>query len=763
MRSESFWAWFDAEARPKLAVRAETFARAFEYLDTREGPITILETGCIRNPGDWEGDGQSTILFDRYARHRGDVKFASVDSDHRSVCIAIDHTDSDFTRIFCNDSIHFLARTPPNPPLDLLYLDSFDFEMDDPIPSALHHLKELYAALPLIGPDTLVMVDDSPISLDGTPSGTMRITGKGRLVAEYAAEYGATLQFAHYQVGWTGMHKRTNGADPVERLVERAKEHAEADRTLNADALFKMVLQQTYPMETNADRHARAAACVWFARNAVLKGLLGTAADWYRQALVADPLGVSTRLERITEALLPNSAYREAFAEAERATRIAPKYSETWRALGRVEYERDREGPAVAAYQRQLELAPDDPSAALDRAIIACEVEDFATASELVVEKVLGTDREPDGWVALATAAYRVGDFHKAIELFGRAERSGFRDTALLQWNKSLSLFALGRLKEGWIAHEARKDVKDQPALSGAPNRFTLPMWKGEPPPARIHVHHESGMGDNLWAARFFPRLVDAGYDVRYECHDDLVSLMRRSFPKVQVIRVAVDWPGAFGMPPFDYHMPVGSLAPVFGVDLDTPTWPGPYLVPDPEKVEHYRKLVPPGSIGLCWSAGIRPGIAVNRFGRHKSMPAREMTRVALAMPHPRNWVSLQVGPERAEIMDDGYTRGGLGWVRDLLPARPTWDDTAALIACLDAVVTVDTGVAHVAGAMGKPVFLAMHCAGGSWHWLTGHAGKRYETESPWYPSVRIYRQRKVDEWGDVIERIAADLAVRDG
>jgi hypothetical protein len=715
--------------------------------------MTILETGCIRNPGNWEGDGQSTVLWDRYVHERANGWFVSVDFDFESVeksrVLVGPRSNVD-----CADSVIWLSRQERRKPVDLLYLDSFDFEMDDPIPSALHHLKELYAALPLIGPDTLVMVDDSPISLDGTPSGTMRITGKGRLVAEYAAEYGATLQFAHYQVGWTGMHKRTNGADSVERLVERAKEHAEADRTLNADVLFKMVLQQTLPMEDNADRHARAAACVWFARNAVLKGLHGTAADWYRQALVADPLGVHTRLERITEALLPNSAYREAFTEAERATRIAPKYSDAWRALGRVEYERGKEAASVAAYQRQLELAPDDPSAALDRAIIACEVEDYPTARTLIESKVLGTERTADGYVALATAAYREADFYEALILFGAAECAGFRDTALLQWNKSLSLFALGRLKEGWIAHEFRKDVKDQPALSGAPNRFTLPMWKGEPAPARLHVHHESGMGDNLWAARFFPRLVDAGYDVRYECHDDLVGLMRRSFPDVNVIRVAVDWPGAFGIPPFDYHIPVGSLAPVFGVDLDTDTWPGPYLVPDPEKVEHYRKLVPPGSIGLCWSAGIRPGIAVRRFGRHKSMALEDMMLLPLVLSDPC-FVSLQVGPERAEAARQPM-------VKDLLPAKPTWDDTAALIACLDAVVTVDTGVAHVAGAMGKPVYLAQHL-GGSWHWLTGHAGTRYETESPWYPSVRIYRQQKVDEWGDVIERIAADLAVRDG
>ena len=113
------------------------------------------------------------------------------------------------------------------------------------------------------------------------------------------------------------------------------------------------------------------------------------------------------------------------------------------------------------------------------------------------------------------------------------------------------------------------------------------------------------------------------------------------------------------------------------------------------------------------------------------------------------NLVSLQIGPERSELVD---TR-----VYDFLPENPTWDDTASLIACLDAVVTVDTAVSHLAGAMGKPVYLAMHQQG-SWHYMADVPGSAWQTRSPWYPATRVYRQAKQDEWGDVVQRIADDL-----
>lgn len=108
--------------------------------------------------------------------------------------------------------------------------------------------------------------------------------------------------------------------------------------------------------------------------------------------------------------------------------------------------------------------------------------------------------------------------------------------------------------------------------------------------------------------------------------------------------------------------------------------------------------------------------------------------------------VSLQVGEPRNEVS-----------ITDLLPDKPTWADTAALVECLDLVITVDTGLAHLVGGMGKPFWLLMH-TGGSWHWMAERPGASWNEKSPWYPSARLFRQQKPHEWMEVINRIASEL-----
>lgn len=216
MRSPAFWSFFDGEAAPKLSHRAETFRKAFEYLDGFDRPVGIVETGCMRQKDNWQGDGQSTLLFDRYVGEQpGSIVYA-VDRD--PVVIALCKSlVSDSVSLHTADSIRFLAvlaqaRPSDLPSVDLLYLDSVDVNMLAPLPSAAHHLKELLAAVPLLSPQTLVMVDDSPSSLFGyvdgqkyVPLGVPRVGGKGLLIAEYAQAVGVAPAFAAYQCGWVGL------------------------------------------------------------------------------------------------------------------------------------------------------------------------------------------------------------------------------------------------------------------------------------------------------------------------------------------------------------------------------------------------------------------------------------------------------------------------------------------------------------------------------------------------------------------------------
>ncbi len=215
--SLEFWRFFDGEAAPRLALRANTFRRMFEYLDRFDRPVTIVETGCARTQDDWAGEGQSTVLFDKYIhQHAAESQFYSVD---------INKAATDYARTFIgpktvltnDDSVKYLAQLTADflasgQTADLVYLDAYDLDWHHWYPSAAHHLMELCAVTRILRKDTLVVVDDSAISayfVRGS-NNTMNflsppiISGKGRLVAEFAARVGAKVEFSEYQAGWSG-------------------------------------------------------------------------------------------------------------------------------------------------------------------------------------------------------------------------------------------------------------------------------------------------------------------------------------------------------------------------------------------------------------------------------------------------------------------------------------------------------------------------------------------------------------------------------
>ena len=213
MASE-FWSWFESVV-PLMPLRAVSWRRAFQYLDKRPGPVVLVETGCARDPGNWLGDGQSTVLLDRYAQSRGPgsrVWSVDINPDQVAVCRGM---VSSQVIVDASDSVAWLhdlnSRLPA--PVDFLYLDSFDVDWMDIMPSSRHHLKELTAIRPSLKSYTLVMVDDSPLIThawmkeDGGMEiiGENRIGGKGYLVAEYAKQVGARLEWHHYQTAWTGL------------------------------------------------------------------------------------------------------------------------------------------------------------------------------------------------------------------------------------------------------------------------------------------------------------------------------------------------------------------------------------------------------------------------------------------------------------------------------------------------------------------------------------------------------------------------------
>lgn len=347
---------------------------------------------------------------------------------------------------------------------------------------------------------------------------------------------------------------------------------------------------------------------------------------------------------------------------------------------------------------------------------------------------------------------------------FDMALEIGTQDPEQVRWNKSLALHAIGHYAEGWKLAEARGRQKADEPMRIVMNRFTKTMLERKDlldpvgiGDLRVHVHHEMGNGDAIAMARYLPMLEELGCKVTLETLDTLQPLFARSFPTIKVVRRAIDYPGALGLSPdFDFHLPTLSLPYVFGTKIDTVPWSGPYLKPDPILQDRYRALFDKRDnrrIGFCWSSGIRTdGLWIKEYGNRKSMHFRDIEPLMVDRRPGDRFVSLQVGPEREQIELHRHL------IADLLPRYPSWDDTAALIANLDLVVTVDTAVAHLAGALGKPVFVMMQRDGSTWHFMCYREGATWNESSPWYPTARLFRQREFNRphyWADVIGDVA--------
>lgn len=215
MNYAAFWEYFNGFAAPLLQHRAASFRMAFEHLERLGRPACIVETGCVRNQGTFTGEGQSTVLFDKWSECIAGSLVHSVDisPDSTSLCKSI---VSSRVQVHTSDSVTFLrhqcgALIRPFASIDLLYLDSYDVDVENPHDSAMHHMKELLAVAPLVTSQTFILVDDSPTTASFFIEGQLklvtpqRIGGKGKYIASYMENIGAKPLYQGYQAAWLGM------------------------------------------------------------------------------------------------------------------------------------------------------------------------------------------------------------------------------------------------------------------------------------------------------------------------------------------------------------------------------------------------------------------------------------------------------------------------------------------------------------------------------------------------------------------------------
>jgi hypothetical protein len=324
-----------------------------------------------------------------------------------------------------------------------------------------------------------------------------------------------------------------------------------------------------------------------------------------------------------------------------------------------------------------------------------------------------------------------LGRLDEARASFDRAV--GIRpDFAQARWNRAQAMLLAGDFAQGWREHEWR--LKAHPELQRA---FAQPLWLGEVPldGKTILLHAEQGLGDTLQFCRYAPLVAARGGRVVLEVQKPLVDLMR-DLPGVAAV-VARGEP----LPDFDLHCPLLSLPLAFGTRLDTIPAQMPYLGAPAERAAGWEaRLTKRPRIGLVWS-----GNAGHKRDRARSIPLYALMPVFDL--DAATFVSLQ---KEARAADAAVLKQTAKLI-DVGAELETFADTAALIRQLDLVIAVDTSVAHLAGALGKPLWLLLPAAP-DWRWLAGRE------DSPWYPTARLFRQTVTRAWGPVVARVRAAL-----
>jgi tetratricopeptide (TPR) repeat protein len=489
-------------------------------------------------------------------------------------------------------------------------------------------------------------------------------------------------------------------------------------------------------------------------------GKTGEAINGYRQALRLRPSFAQAHYN-LGLALNTQGDPNLAIESFQAALQYKPDYPEALNDLGNALAAKERLDEAVACYREALRVRPQFADAHYNLGIALGKTQKHEEAMGHF-QKAL--QFKPD----FAEAHVHMGDIYRLSGQMDKAFAS-FKSAltfkpALPQahWNRALLWLLCGDFEKGWQEYEWRWEQYNQ-----ARRHFPQPLWDGSDLGGKtILLYAEQGLGDTMQFVRFVPLAKERGGRVIVECQPQLVNLLT-SFPGVDRLL-----PTGAALPPFDVQAPLLSLAGILRTSLNTIPASVPYLHAKPELTEHWRtkmsdvrcpmsdvNMIPSDighrtprtghfMIGIAWQGNV-----ANPGDRHRSIPLESFGPIA-EVPGVR-LLSLQKGPVAEKL---SYNRQLRNDSFGLVELGSRWDedngafmDTAAVMKHIDLVITTDTSVAHLAGALAVPVWLAATVAP-DWRWLL----KR--EDSPWYPTMRLFRQKTYGQWEDVFHRMAQEL-----
>lgn len=396
---------------------------------------------------------------------------------------------------------------------------------------------------------------------------------------------------------------------------------------------------------------------------------------------------------------------------------------------------------AEQEYRLALSHSPEHVPALINLGYLCADTGRLSEAIDLLTRAIQLDPNNHAAQLNLGFAMELSGRYDEQLACYARAAELA-PQSAGARFGHATALLLNGDFERGWEEFEFRWGI--QPLASGRRN-FVQPLWAGEDIRGRtILLHAEQGYGDTVQFVRYVPLVAATGATVILAVQPRLIRLLQ----SLEGVARLIPDDGA-PIPDFDVHSPLLSLPRAFRTRAESIPAQVPYLAADPENVAFWASCTTytrDMRVGLVWSGN--PAKFDRRLARTNLRRSVALAELRPLAPIPGvQYYSLQKG-EHAE--DALQPPDGMNLI-DLTDAIRDFADTAALIENLDLVVTVDTAVAHLAGALGKPVWVLSR-VDGCWRWL------RERSDSPWYPTLRLYRQRELNRWDAVIDEVARDL-----
>ncbi|BBO99459.1 tetratricopeptide repeat protein [Sulfuriferula nivalis] len=538
---------------------------------------------------------------------------------------------------------------------------------------------------------------------------------QGQLAEALALAKILTTRYPNHDAGWKAMGvayqqmgRHADALEPMQRAAKLVPKDAEAHNNLGitldalgryeeAAASYRQALKIN---PTYAQAHSNLGAAL----HRLMR--LDEAVACYRKALQYQPDYVRAH-NNLGATLHDLRQLQEAEACYRKVITLYPAYLDAHRNLGITLHDMDRLDEAEISYRNALQLNPNDAE----------------------THSYLGNTLKDLGKLEDAEASHR-----QALHI-----NPNFADA---KNNLSHVLLTMGKLAEAWPAYESRWDAYTLKKMQRPAT--TLPLWQGQAPSPndRILVFKEQGMGDQIQFSRYLPLLAQrfpAG--VSLVAAPALHALLKRAFPSIEIL----DTPPA-DQTLWQWQCPLMSLPLAFNTQLNNIPDHVPYLIADPVKTDYWAAKIStlnlPATkrkIGIVWKPGsLMKNAALRALSLQQLSPLLDRADCA--------WFSLQKEPNA-----DKTAWIEAGKLIDWSDEFSSFDDTAALINNLDLVISVDTSVVHLAGALGRPTWLLNRHAS-EWRWM------RNREDSPWYPTIRIFTQEKAGDWESLIARVAAAL-----